>query len=149
MVASSTSSKSLILTWERRIPICTYRSPFWFGRVLTVPLMPMVRTFTVSPTRRAFGEMVFFGPLVLMVSLESTLLSCSRSLVRSASNCLPTPLEFASLLIFLMVWSAVSFASRKIRCASSLAWRIILSLRSSNRSSFCARRDFNWETSSL
>ena len=60
-----------------------------------------------------------------------------------------TPEDWASLLIWRMVWSAVSLASRRILWASSLAFRISLSFRSSNRSSFCSRRLFNREISDL
>ena len=67
-----------------------------------------------------------------------------------AAHCVyTTPEDWASLLIWRMVWSAVSLASRRILWASSLAFRISLSFRSSNRSSFCSRRLFNREISDL
>ena len=59
MDASSTISRSRILTRERRIPICTYRSPLAFGRELTVPFKFIERTRTVSP-RRSFSRKRLF-----------------------------------------------------------------------------------------
>ena len=150
MAGSFKSSRSLMFTRDCRIPICTYRSPLELGRELTVPFKFMVSTLTPSPIFNFFGEMVFFGPFsFLRLRFLSTLSSFSRSFVRSASSSFPTPEDWASLLIWRMVWSAVSLASRRILWASSLAFRISLSFRSSNRSSFCSRRLFNREISDL
>ena len=121
-----------------------------FGSVLTVPFKFIVRTLTPSPIFNFFGEIVFFGPLLFFrLKLLSTLSSFSRSFVLSASSSFPTPELAASLLIFRIVWSAVSFASRKIRWASSLAFFKSFSFRSSSRSSFCSIFFFKREISSL
>ena len=125
--ASGSSSRSLILTWDRRMPICTYNSPLAFGSVLTVPFKFKDNTRTLSPMRRDLAEMVFLGPLVLGVSFWSAWFIFSRSFARSASSSLADPWEVPSRLIFLMAWSAVSLASLRILWASSLALRSSLS----------------------
>lgn len=76
-----------------------------WGRELTVPFKFMVSTLTPSPIFNFFGEMVFFGPFsFLRLRFLSTLSSFSRSFVRSASSSFPTPEDWASLLIWRMVW---------------------------------------------
>ena len=126
-IESGISSRSLTLTWERRMPICTYKSPLLLGRVLTVPFKFRDNTRTLSPMRRDLAETVFFGPLVLTASFWSAWFIFSRSLARSASSSLAEPEEVPNRLIFLIAWSAVSLASLKIRWASSLALRRSLS----------------------
>lgn len=53
------------------------------------------------------------------------------------------------LFIALIVLSAYSFASLSMRAASSLAFLIILSVRSSRRSVFLVSSDFNWAICAL
>ena len=149
---SCSSSRSLMFTLERRMPIWTNTFPWASGRLLTVPFKFMESTRPPSPSFRVFGLMALCGFLVSCFKERppSTFFKLSRSFVRSASRALVSmPEEVASLLMFLMVRSAVSFASRRICCASSLALRIILSLRSSKRSSFFSRPDFRRAISAL
>lgn len=99
MAGSFKSSRSLMFTRDRRIPICTYRSPLALGRELTVPFKFMVSTLTPSPIFNFFGEMVFFGPFsFLRLRFLSTLSSFSRSFVRSASSSFPTPEDWGQLI---------------------------------------------------
>ena len=131
------------------MPIWTYKSPLALGRVLTVPFRFMDSTLTPSPIFSFLGEMGWLGPFGFTVSFSSVFFNWSLSLARSASSSLPTPELAASLLICLMVWSAVSLASRRMRWASSVAFLRILSLRSSRRSSFWVKRFFKEAISSL
>ncbi len=106
-----------MFTLERRMPIWTNTLPCASGRLLTVPFKFMESTRTPSPSFKDFGLMALCGFLVSCFKERppSTFFKLSRSFVRSASRALVSmPEEAASLLMFLMVRSAVSFASRRI-----------------------------------
>ena len=148
---SGISSRSFIFTCERRIPIWTNKLPFVSGKVLMTPFRFMDRTLTLSPIRKVLGLIALWGQLSFFRErLLSTFFRLSLNLARSVSRArVSIPEEEAILLIFLIVRSAVSLASRRIFWASSLAERINFSFRSSKRSSFCSSRAFKRPTSFL
>src|SRR5699024_5865131 len=91
---SCMSSKSLILTFELRIPICTNRSPFLLGRDVTIPFNTKLITFTSSPILKsdALNFLVDFSlfpnlywPSTFDNLLRKALLSSSISLWRPYS----------------------------------------------------------------
>jgi len=132
--SSSISTRSLMLTRERKIPIWTYRSPLAFGSVCTVPFKFMDSTRTESPMRSFLGTLWLTVSFFFMESAFSLALILSRTRLRSFSildiGACPCPY----LLKLRMVSSARSLASLRICTASSLALRRISSRLLSRRS---------------
>ena len=148
-VSSIKSTKSLILTCERKIPICTKRLPLASGSVCTVPFKFMLKTLTESPIRRFFGAFVFAGALGFIAIFFSTSFILLRSLVRSFSMVLLSALTFPYFWKLRIDSSATSFASRRILWASSFASRRIFSRLLSRRSCFSSKRFFKVSISAL
>ena len=136
---SSASERSLTFTFIRIIPHMINRSPEASIRELTLPRSPLSLTSTSVPGRSCSGFRIFREVFVRFFPAEVFFCApvppflaemASFSLVLVRSNALkPSPPPFR---ISLMAAFAVSFASSKMRAASSFASRSRSSAVSSN-----------------
>ena len=143
-------SRLLILVLVLKLPICIVSSPLLLGLEVITPSRFMLNTLTCVPTVKSHRlcdlRVLAVEASGLIASFDWFFFILSRSAERWCSSSLTV---MPCLFIVLMVSSAYSLASRRILAASSLAFLIILSVRSSSLSDFFLSCAFSCSISDL